>query len=186
MDTTKTQSTSKFKTLDLTYIALCIALMAICAWITIPSSVPFTLQIFGIFATLGLLGGKRGTIAIGIYLLAGAIGVPVFSGFTGGFGHLVGTTGGYLISYLLIGFFYWFATSVFGKKLLPQAIIMAIGLIICYAFGTAWFIIVYAQVNGPVTVGAALAWCVIPFIIPDVLKIVLALIISNRVSRFIK
>lgn len=174
------------KTLDLTYIALCIALMAICAWITIPASVPFTLQIFGIYATLGLLGGKRGTIAIGVYLLAGAIGLPVFSGFTGGFGHLVGTTGGYLISYLIVGLFYWFATNIFGKKLVPQAIIMLLGLVICYAFGTAWFVIVYSRVNGAIGVGAALAWCVIPFIIPDVAKIALALILSNRVSRFVK
>lgn len=186
MDTMKTVNGHKWKTLDLTYIALCIALMAICAWITIPSAMPFTLQLFGVFATLGLLGGKRGTIAIGVYLLAGGIGLPLFSGFRGGFGHLLGTTGGYLTGYLVAAFFYWFATNVFGKKILPQAVIMTLGLIICYVFGTAWFIIVYGNVNGPISVSAALGMCVIPFIIPDLLKIALALIISNRVGRYVK
>ena len=77
----------KLKTIDLTLCGIFAALLAICAWITIPfAAVPFTLQTFCVFAALGLLGGKRGTIAIAVYLLLGAVGVPVFSGFQGEIG----------------------------------------------------------------------------------------------------
>ena len=69
----------KLKTKDLALCALFAALIAVCAWISIPATVPFTLQTFAIFAALGLLGGKRGTVAVAVYLLLGAIGVPVFA-----------------------------------------------------------------------------------------------------------
>ena len=88
---------SRNKTLDMVYIALFAVLIAICSWISIPTSIPFTLQTFGIFVTVGVLGGKRGSFAVFIYLLLGAIGVPVFAGFSGGMGVLLGTTGGYII-----------------------------------------------------------------------------------------
>ena len=66
--------------------------MAICAWIAIPTPVPFPLQTLGVFLAVGLLGGRRGSLAVFVYLLLGAGGAPVFSGFTGGIGSLVGTT----------------------------------------------------------------------------------------------
>ena len=68
------------RTRDLTVIAACAALMAVCAWIAIPTDPPFTLQTMAVFLTVGVLGGKRGTIAVGLYLLMGAVGLPVFSG----------------------------------------------------------------------------------------------------------
>ena len=68
------------KTRDLTQIAILVALMAICSWITIPTVVPFTLQTLGVFLAISLLGGKRGTLAVLIYLLLGAVGLPVFAG----------------------------------------------------------------------------------------------------------
>lgn len=75
------------KALDLAYIALMAALIALCAWISVPlGPVPFTMQTFGIFAALGLLGGRRGTLAFLIYLLLGIVGLPVFSGFSAGAG----------------------------------------------------------------------------------------------------
>lgn len=89
------------KALDLAYIALMAALIALCAWISVPlGPVPFTMQTFGIFAALGLLGGRRGTLAFLIYLLLGIVGLPVFSGFSAGAGVLFGATGGYLLGYL--------------------------------------------------------------------------------------
>lgn len=76
------------KALDLAYIALMAALIALCAWISVPlGPVPFTMQTFGIFAALGLLGGRRGTLAFLIYLLLGIVGLPVFSGFSAGAGY---------------------------------------------------------------------------------------------------
>lgn len=84
------------------------ALLAICAWICIPVlHITYTLQTFAIFLALFTLGGKWGTLTIGIYLLLGAVGVPVFSGFRGGFGALLGVTGGFLWGFLLSGILYW-------------------------------------------------------------------------------
>ena len=82
------------KTKDMALIGLFAALLAICSWISIPTTIPFTLQTMGVFLAVGLLGGKRGTISILLYLLIGAVGVPVFSGFKGGIGALAGPTGG--------------------------------------------------------------------------------------------
>ena len=78
------------------YVGVFAALMAVCAWISIPTpwDVSFTMQTFAIFAAFGLLGGKRGTIALAVYLVLGAVGLPVFSNFRGGVGVLLGTTGG--------------------------------------------------------------------------------------------
>ena len=74
----------KLSTKDMAYIGLFACLMAICAWISIPGQIPFTLQTMGVFLAVGLLGGKRGTLAVLVYVLMGAVGLPVFSGFTGG------------------------------------------------------------------------------------------------------
>ena len=84
--TTRAPSMRGLSVRDMVLCSLFAALMAVCAWLTIPGEVPFTLQTFGLFATLVLLGGKRGTIAIALYLILGAVGLPVFSGFRGGFG----------------------------------------------------------------------------------------------------
>ena len=91
----------KSKAYDLVLIALFAALMALCAWVTVPYAVPFTMQTFGVFLALLLLGGKRGTICMAVYLLLGAVGLPVFSGFRGGVGALVGSTGGYLVGFIV-------------------------------------------------------------------------------------
>ena len=98
------------KTRDLAYIAICTSLICISAWITIPGTVPFTLQTFAIFFTLGLLGAKRGMLSILIYILIGMIGLPVFSSFNSGLGVIAGPTGGYIIGFI-------FSSFVFISKL---------------------------------------------------------------------
>ena len=85
---------TKFTPKDMAYIALLVVLIAVCSWISIPSVVPFTMQTFGVFCAVGLLGGFRGTVAVLIYILMGLIGLPVFSNFNGGAGYLMGPTGG--------------------------------------------------------------------------------------------
>ena len=119
------------RTRDLVYCAVSAAIIAICAQITIPATVPFTMHMFGIFTVLGLLGGRRGTIAIVVYLLMGAVGLPVFAGFSGGFGILLGTTGGYLVSYVLVGLLYWLITARFGTSTPVVAVTMVLGLALC-------------------------------------------------------
>lgn len=176
----------KSKPLDLTYIALFAALIALCSWITIPAAVPFTLQTFAIFATLGILGGRRGTMAIAVYLLMAAIGLPVLSGFSGGLGAMLGVTGGYLLGFFVMGITYWLLTSLWGAG--PKAMLTALALclVVCYLFGTLWFMLVYLRTTGPVGVSAVLGWCVFPFLIPDLMKLGLALLLTRRVGRFVR
>ena len=180
------KTTSRFRTVDLAYIALFAVLMAVCAWITIPMTVPFTLQIFAVFAALVTLGGRRGTYAVVVYLLLGAVGLPVGAGFQGGLGWLLGTTGGYIVGFLCIALLYWLLTAKLGESLPVVIAACVLGLALCYAFGTAWFMAVYARTSGPVGVMTALGWCVFPYIIPDLVKLVLAVLLSRRVKQFLK
>jgi biotin transport system substrate-specific component len=161
------------------------ALTAVCSWISIPSTVPFTLQTFAVFCVLSLLGGKRGTVSIIIYILLGAVGMPVFAGFTGGIGILLGTTGGYIIGFILMGLLFWLAEHFFGNALPVRIVSMLAGLLVCYAFGTGWFLWVYARQSGAIGIGTALSWCVLPFILPDLAKMALAVGIAGRVKKII-
>lgn len=171
---------------DLVMVALFAALIAVCAWITIPGAVPFTLQTMGVFLAVGLLGGKRGTAAVLVYILLGAVGMPVFSGFSGGVGRLLGTTGGYIIGFLVAALAMWAMEAIFGKAKWVLPVSMLLGLLLCYAFGTAWFLVLYTQTKGAISVASVLSMCVVPFIIPDLLKIALALLLTSRLSKFIK
>ena len=175
----------KWKVLDLVYMAVGAVLICVCSWISIPATVPFTLQTFAVFFVLGLLGGKRGTVSIFVYILLGAVGIPVFSGFTGGFARLIGTTGGYIIGFIFMGLEYWAAEKLFGSKLPVRILATVLGTVICYAFGTAWFMVVYANQTGPIALGTALAWCVIPFIIPDLVKMAVAILASMKVQKIL-
>ena len=178
--------TKKMKTLDMVYIALFACLMAICAWISIPGQIPFTLQTMGVFLAVGLLGGKRGTIAVLVYILMGAVGLPVFSGFAGGLGKLLGMTGGYIVGFLVSALLMWAMEALFGSKKWVLPVSMVVGLFACYAFGTAWFMVVYISSKGAITLGAVLGMCVIPYIIPDAVKIAVALLLTKALKRFVK
>lgn len=174
------------KTYDLVYVSIFVVLIAVCSWISIPLTVPVTLQTFGVFIAVGLLGGKRGTLAVLVYILMGAIGIPVFSGFTGGIGILAGTTGGYIVGFLFSALLMWGMEKLFGKDTKVLAGSMILGLAVCYAVGTLWFMAVYAASSGAVGIFTVLGWCVFPFIIPDIAKIVLALILTKRLSGVIR
>lgn len=189
------------KLTDMILIGLFAALIAVCAQIQIPAAVPFTLQTFAIFLAVGLLGGKRGTVSVVIYILLGMVGLPVFAGFKGGIAALLGTTGGYIIGFIFSALLMWAmekpVSSLFGKetdadskknifrKMAGPAISMILGLIVCYIFGTAWFVIVYTNTKEPIGILTALGWCVFPFIIPDLIKITLALVLTLRLRKFV-
>ena len=175
-----------YKTIDLVYIALGVVLITICSWISISTTVPFTMQTFAVFFVLSFLGGKRGTVTIIVYVLLGAVGVPVFAQFTSGIGILLGNTGGYIVGFIFMGLVYWLIVHFLGKKLWAEILAMVIGLVVCYSFGTVWFMIVYAQSNGAVGLAMVLGWCVIPFIIPDLIKLGLALTLARRLSPVLK
>ena len=160
-------------TRKLTRCALFAAMMALCAWIGIPlGHTVFTMQTFGVLLALGILGGKRGTISILCYLLLGAAGLPVFSGFRGGIGAILGPTGGYLWGFLGTGLTFW----LFEKWSRPLA--MAAGIAVCYACGTIW----YMTYTGG-ALAAVLAQTVLPYLIPDAVKLVMALRLTKRLKK---
>ena len=182
---TKTPEKKTLRTIDITYIGAAVALITVCSWISIPTTIPFTLQTFAVMLTVLLLGGMRGTIAITVYILLGAVGAPVFSGFSGGIGKLMGPTGGYIIGFLGTALVMWGFEKILGKKLWVYIAAIVLGLIVCYTFGTMWFIKLYTADDGSkATLAMALSWCVIPYLIPEVIKIVLALTIgTNKAIR---
>lgn len=172
----------RLQTIDLIYIALGAVLIAICSWISIPTTVPFTLQTLAVCFVLSALGGKRGTASILIYILLGAVGMPVFAGFASGIGILLGNTGGYIAGFIIMGLVYWLFERVCGKKPWVEILSMLLGLVVLYAFGTAWFLFVYARTSEPVGLWLALSWCVFPFVVPDLVKMGLALVLARRVT----
>ncbi|MEG0961705.1 MAG: biotin transporter BioY [Lachnospiraceae bacterium] len=178
--------TAKSKTLDMVYIAIGAVLIAICSWISIPTVVPFTLQTFGVFAVTGLLGGKRGTCSVLIYILLGMIGIPVFAGFTGGLGILLGNTGGYIIGFLGSSLLIWAMEKLPGNPTVRMILSMIAGLVVCYGFGTVWFLMMYTRNTGTVGLITVLGWCVIPFIIPDFIKIILAAVLIKRLGKYVQ
>lgn len=157
--------------------AVLAAVMAVCAWISVPlGDQAVSLQTFALFLTLGILGGKSGTLTVLVYLLLGAVGLPVFTGFRGGMGILLGPTGGYLWGFLTACLIYW----IFETKL-PRWLNMAFVLLICYICGTAWYYFAYA----PGAVWPVVMTCVVPYLIPDAVKLLLALPLSHRLKQMI-
>ena len=175
-------------------MALCglfAALMAICSLISIPlgfTPVPVNLATLGVFLAGGLLGKKYGTISIAVYVLLGAVGVPVFAGFRGGLSVLVGPTGGYIIGYIAAAFLVGLLTELLvpkagrsaGREILACIIAMIIGLFACYLLGTLWFMI-----STHTGVWAALISCVFPFLPGDALKIAAGAILTQKLRRLV-
>ncbi len=180
----KSKATSKSKAalLDLVFVALFAAVMTVCAQIQIPfGEVPFTLQTLGVFIAASLLGWKRGTLSVIVYVLLGLAGVPVFAGFSGGIGVLFGPTGGYIIGFIFTALIVGLMTEKLGKKLWVEIVSMILGLAVCYAFGTVWFM--FQMKMGLVE---SLLLCVVPYLIADALKIAFSAVLVNRLDKVIK
>ncbi len=175
-----TRTAQSKRTLEMTFIAIFVVLIAICSWISIPTAVPFTLQTFAISLTVLLLGGRRSTIAITVFILLAAVGVPVLSGFAGGVGVLLGPTGGYILGFLLTAVVYWILTKFFGESLPVRLGAILAGIAVMYLFGTLWFVKVYTAGGDSITFAGALMLCVVPFLIPEVIKQVLAFTLAAR------
>lgn len=161
------------------FCGLFAALLAVCAWISLPiGDMAITLQTFGIFLCLGVLGGKWGCAAICVYLLLGAVGAPVFSGFRGGPGALLGATGGYLTGFLACGLVYWLLTSLFPKG---TWIPMLTGLLVCYCIGSLWYYRFYLAAGGSGTFTVILLQNLL-YLPADLLKLFLARQIAKRIT----
>lgn len=172
--------------LDIAYIAMFAAVITVCAQIQVPTTVPFTLQTLGVFVAGGMLGWKRGTVSVLLYILLGLVGIPVFAGFSGGVDALFGNTGGYIIGFIFTALIVGFMCDKLGRKLWVLDVSMILGLLVCYAFGTAWFMVVYSANTGAIDLMTALSWCVIPYLLFDAAKIVCATILVNRLDKIIK
>lgn len=187
MENTETKKSKKLKTVEIAYIGIFVAFIAVCSWISIPLAVPITLQTMAVCITAGLLGTKKSVIAVIVYILLALIGVPVLSEFSSGAGVLFGITGGYIVGFIFTALIVGVMVKLLGKKVWVYALSMFLGIAVCYAFGTAWFVI-YNNNNSAdaVTIGGALSMCVVPFIIPDLVKIAVATLICKRLNKYVK
>ena len=180
---------------DLVLISISTALITVSSWLSLTiGPVPFTLQTMGILAVMLACGGRRGTLSILVYLALGFCGVPVFAGFKGGITVLLGPTGGFLAGFILAGLVYWLLESVLFKKLMTGtvktwifgALNSIIFEVVMYITGVIWFMTVYAAQTGPVGLATVLGWCVIPFSIPDIVKLIAAVVIGERARKLVR
>lgn len=168
----------KIRTKQMVLIALMTAVTCVLGPLSIPlpfSPVPISLTNFAIFLAIFVLGMKSGTISFIIYLLLGAVGVPVFSSFRGGFQVLAGPTCGYLIGFIFLALIMGFALDHFDRKLVPTIIGMIIGMAVCYAFGTVWLAKLLS-----LSFKEGLMMGVIPYLPGDAAKIIIAAIVGPK------
>lgn len=167
-----------FSVKEICFIAVFAAVIAVVSQISIPMplGVPMTLQTLIIPIAGIVLGTKCGTAAVTVYILIGAVGMPVFAGFKGGVGALFGMTGGFIISFIFMALAAGIGFQK-GKKITLWAGLV-IGAVINYAFGTVWFSIV----TGATLVDGFTA-CVLPFIPTAVIKIILAGILGPALRK---
>ncbi|MEE3420404.1 MAG: biotin transporter BioY [Lachnospiraceae bacterium] len=162
------------KTRDLVYIALMAAILCVTMPISIPiGPVPISLGNLMIFLLLYVVGQKNATIASLIFVLLGAVGLPVFSGWQGGFGKLAGPTGGYIIGWIPCAFVAGYFIDHFAKKTWAAILGCELGNLVLYVLGTAWL-----AVSAHMGFGAALAVGVTPFVIEDFAKVVIAVVLG--------
>mgnify|MGYP000017915712 FL=1 len=177
---------------EICYTAMFVAIITVCAWISIPiGEIPITLQTMGVCLAAALLGWKRGAIATAVYILLGLCGVPVFTGFTGGVAKLVLPTGGYIVGFLFTALIVGAASDYIKIKnvLARMAVLaaaMAVGIAVCYAFGTAWFMALYARAEKSITLAGALSLCVVPYLLPDLVKVIFAAALVAKLKKYMK
>lgn len=146
------------------------------------SPVPISLGMLAIYFVTSVLGMKLGTFSVLAYILLGLAGLPVFTGFTGGAGKLLGPTGGYIIGYIFMALICGFFVDKWGNRILPEILGMVLGTVVCYMFGTVWL-----AYQASYTFPQALAAGVIPYIPVDAVKLAIALIVGRQIrARLLK
>lgn len=171
----KEEKKSAFTLREMVFTAILAAMICVAAPISIqlPGMVPISLGTFAIYLGSALLGGKRGTLAVIVYILIGMVGLPVFSGFRGGFAALFGVTGGYIIGYVPLAFLSGAFSDMKSKKHWTMPLGMVLGTAALYTFGTAWYMIM----SGAPLMSAFIA-CVQPFLLFDGIKMALSTLIA--------
>lgn len=169
-------------TLDICLIAMFVAILAVCAWISFPvGEIKYTLQVLGVLLAGGLLGAKRGVIALAAYLMLGLLGVPVFAGFMAGITFTTGYTIGFLFTALCAGLARRFDGLGMIARVAVTVLLYCLGVLLCYAFGTGYVMVVHAY-----PLENALLVCVLPYLWFDGVKIVLAVLLVERLKRYVK
>lgn len=171
----------------LTSMAFGCALLMLSAYLTIaiPPMVPVTLQTFAVFLVTLWLGWKNGFLTVLAYIACGALGLPVFAGGSGGFGVLLGTTGGYIFGFLLIPLVSGVLLRFLPRRWFSYYAALTAGLVTCYLFGTIWFTYLYSAANGKIGFITSLLMCVMPYIVPDLAKMTAAIFLWRRVGPHI-
>lgn len=179
----KQKINKRFSTSTITMVGLMAAVLSVLAPFSIPvGPIPISLATFGLYLSVMILGGKKATIVCLMYLLIGFVGLPVFSGFTGGPTKLLGPTGGYLLGYLLLTLIAgWFVDKFPGKR--GMCLLgLVLGTMACYVVGTVWL-----ALQMEMSFGGAIAVGVLPFLFGDTVKIAVAVwmgpSIRGRVQR---
>ena len=164
--------------------AMLAAFTAICSWITIPlpfTPIPINLATFAVMLTGALIGPKYGAYSTITYVILGAVGAPVFSGFSGGVGIIAGPTGGFIIGYIFCAVVVGLLTRKDNfKEKWQLALSFTAGTITCYVFGLFWFIISTGS-----TFTAGFIACIFPFLMGDFFKIILCVFLYKRLVKLI-
>ncbi|MGN1060740.1 MAG: biotin transporter BioY [Candidatus Coproplasma sp.] len=186
---------------DICYIALFVAVLTACSWIAIPiSEISITLQTMGVCMAAGFLGWKRGVLCVLAYILLGVCCVPVFSEFKNFYALIASASAGYVVGFLFTALIVGITSDkmhLIGKKvtgkaakqvvqLIILALSMAVGVAVCYLFGTLWFMLIYKGSVTTTNLQLALTYCVYPYILPDLVKIVLSTFLVNYLKGYVK
>jgi biotin transport system substrate-specific component len=173
------EKNKKINTRQLTLIGVMAAVTCILGPLSLPIGVvPISLTNLAIYFAIYALGGKRGTLSYIVYLFIGLVGLPVFSGFSGGLPKLFGPTGGYLIGFVFMAFISGIFIDKFSNKIYMCFLGMVLGTIVTYIFGTAWLSYeTHMPFNKALTVG------VLPFIPGDIVKITIASLIGPQIKK---
>ena len=167
---------------DIVIIAMAAALICISSYISVPlGSVPVTLQSFAVLLVLQLLGGRRGLVCVLLYLCVGAVGLPVFSGFTGGVGRFFDATGGFLLGFLLMALVYLLLEGVFGCGGRRVIIYGCIAIVCQHALGVLFYSFVYLSGEG--SFGGAFLTVSLPYLPLDALKLLLSYFLSSALHK---
>ena len=153
------------------------AILVICSFISVPTAPPFTFQSFGVLILTGLFGLKITLVSYMIYLLLGIVGLPVFSGFTGGFSVIIGPTGGYLIGFAFLIIVSSALINVLGRGIFSLTLAFTVGVIVLYVIATVYYSAVWLKDTSLSSVISSASVCVLPFLLADAAKTALAVYI---------
>lgn len=165
---------------DIAVVSVFVAVISVCSFLTVPFAIPLTMQVFGVFLSIGMLGMKKAVFCVLTYVLLGLTGAPVYSNFQGGVQVLLGQTGGFIVGFVLAALVSGFLIDKAADKFKPVFLSMLLGLFICYICGILWLIVGFSfDFKSAIVLNA-------PLFIFDVLKIALAAVLSLRLRKYVR